>query len=381
MRLSLFIPFAVALLGIRHAFGGVILEPAGDKHMYPFIHDMPPADQRDYASVFGAYGALDNIPNYDFDDRDAQFFLDFDTTNLIPSGEGILNYQIASLEVWIVVQNNSAFTLDTSLDPLASFQNIANDTDPGRPIEIYGVGYRGGFSRETFNQDSPFSNVAGYKNVRNAYAIDFDSNGNPRDVTNNVEEAYQPNPWAVATAPGSVDFNGAFVSSPVSPGSLVPEGTVLRFLINLDDPKIRTYVQSGFHAGRLHLMVSSLYNATQQGSDIPKFYTKESDFHDPANGVFLAPRLYANVTLASAGIPPVPMVSVSRPNGSTFRVSFETQTGYQYVVQSRDSLAPGDWTPKSQTLIGNGQVQNYDDSETNPSGKRFYRVAVTTSTP
>lgn len=119
-----FVPF-----GIGQALAGVILEPAGDKHMYPFIQDMPPAGQRDYASVFGAYGALDNIPGYDFDDRDSQFFIDFDTTGLISPGEGAQNYHISSLEVWIVVQNNLAFTLDTSPDSLHSFQNIANDTD------------------------------------------------------------------------------------------------------------------------------------------------------------------------------------------------------------------------------------------------------------
>ena len=371
-----FVPF-----GIGQALAGVILEPAGDKHMYPFIQDMPPAGQRDYASVFGAYGALDNIPGYDFDDRDSQFFIDFDTTGLISPGEGAQNYHISSLEVWIVVQNNLAFTLDTSPDSLHSFQNIANDTDQGRPIEIYGVGYRGGFSRETFSQDSPFASGLGYKNGRNAYAIDFNSDGATRDVSNNVEEAFQPNPWAIADAPGSIDYQGNFVSSPVAAGSSVPEGTVLRFSINLADPQVRAYVQSGLHAGRLHLMVSSLYNAVQQGSDIPKFYTKESDFHDPTGGVYLAPRMYAEVTLATTGTPPTPAVSLLRPDSSTYRVSFETQAGYLYVVESRDSLGYGAWSPKTQPIAGNGQTQIFDDSEVSPAGRRFYRVAVTANTP
>jgi len=382
MRLSHFFPFAFALWAVGWAYGGVILEPAGDKHMYPFMNDLPPNDRKPSASVFGAYGALDNIPGYDFDDRDAQFFLDFSTASLVAPGQGASNYQVASLEIWVVVSSNNSFFFDSSADPLSTYQNLATDSDPGRPIEIYGVGYRGGFTQATFNQDSPFGPAGSiYKNVRNAYAIDFGGDGNPRDVSNNVEEGFTPNPWAIADAPGSIDVDGNFVASPLSSGVSVPEGTVFRFQISLSDPKVRSYVQEGLHAGRIHLMVSSLYNATQQSSDIPKFYTKESGFHIPASGIYLAPRLYAEVTLASAGTPPIPKVSVSRLNPSGFRVSFETQTGYRYVVEGRDSLASGSWTAKSTTFSGNGETQSFDDTEANPPARRFYRVAVTTNTP
>ena len=382
MRLSRFFSFAFAFWVAGWAYGGGILQPAGDKHMYPFMNDLPPNDLRPSASVFGAYGALDNIPGYDFDDRDAQFFLDFATASLVAPGQGASNYQVTSLEVWVVVSNDNSFFFDSSADALSTYQNPATDSDHGRPIEIYGVGYRGGFTQATFNQDSPFGPAGSiYKNVRNAYAIDFGSDGNPRDVSNNVEEGFTPNPWAIADAPGSIDFDGNFVASPLSAGSPVPEGTVFRFQLNLTDPKVRTYVQEGLHAGRIHLMVSSLYNATQQSSDIPKFYTKESGFHLPSAGIYLAPRLYAEVTLASASLPPAPKVSVSRLNPSGFRVSFETQIGYRYVVEGRDSLSSGNWSAKSMTFTGNGGTQFFDDTEASLPAKRFYRVAVTANTP
>ncbi len=156
---------------------------------------------------------------------------------------------------------------------------------------------------------------------------------------------------------------------------------MLRFRVNLADSKIRSYVQEGLNAGRLHLMVSSLYNATQQTSDIPKFYTKDSSLHVPLDGIYLAPRLYAEVTLVSAGTPPLPRVSVSQLSPSGFRVSFDTQTGYQYVVESRDSLASGNWIAKSTTFTGNGGTQFFDDTETNLPARRFYRVAVSGSAP
>jgi len=376
------LPVAFALWAAGWAYGGVVLEPAGDKHMYPFIHDIPPNDRRPTASVFGAYGELDNIPGFDFDDRDAQFFLDFSTVALVAPGQGASRYQVASLEIWVVVSTHNRFFFDSSADPLSTYQNLATDSDPGRPIEIYGVGYRGGFTQATFNQDSPFGPAGSiYKNVRNAYAIDFGGGGNARDVSNNVEEGFTPNPWAIADAPGSIDTLGNFVAAPLLAGSLVPEGTVLRFQLNLADPKVRTYVQEGLHAGRIHLMVSSLYNATQQSSDIPKFYTKESEFHIPTSGIHLAPRLSAEVTLVPTGAPPIPKISGSRLNPSGFRVSFETQFGYRYVVESRDSLASGSWTAKSTTFTGNGGTQSFDDTEANPPARRFYRVAVTTNTP
>jgi hypothetical protein len=85
--------------------------------------------------------------------------------------------------------------------------------------------------------------------------------------------------------------------------------------------------------------------------------------------------------LAPAGAPPVPKVSVSRLNPSGFRVSFETQTGYQYFVESRDSLASGNWTAKSTTFTGNGGTQFFDDTEANLPASRFYRVAVTANKP
>ena len=374
--------FAFALWAVGWAYGGVILEPAGDKHMYPFMNDLPPNDLKPSASVFGAYGALDNVPGYDFDDRDAQFFLDFSTASLVAPGQGVSKYLVTSLEIWVTVSNNNSFFFDSSADPLSTYQNPATDSDPGRPIEIYGVGYRGGFTQATFNQDSPFGPAGSiYKNVRNAYAIDFGGDGNPRDVSNNVEEGFTPNPWAIADAPGSIDFDGNFVASPLPAGSPVPEGTVFRFQINLADPKVRGYVQEGLNAGRIHLMVSSLYNATQQSSDVPKFYTKDSSLHVPSEGIYLAPRLYAEVTLASAGTLPIPKVSVSRINPSGFRVSFETQAGYQYVVQSRDSLVSGFWSARTTTITGNGETQNFDDTETNLPARRFYRVAMTASTP
>jgi hypothetical protein len=285
------------------------------------------------------------------------------------------------------VQNNNAFYYDPTPDALSTFTGGSSDADPGRPVELYGVGYRFGWSLLSFNEDSLFqtesSSVgqANWNRKRNAFAIDFDSNGQPRDVSNNVEENFEPQPWAVADSPGYMALSGAYMEESLAPGSLVAEGRVLRFTLNVSNPRIRQYLQEGLNAGRLHLMISSLMGTFRGSTDVPKFYTKESTLHDPDAGSYLAAQLYGEVILSSVGAPPVPKVSVSRPNSSTFRVSFETQTGYRYVVESRDSLASGNWIAKSTTFTGSGGTQNFDDTEANPPARRFYRVDVTASTP
>jgi len=366
-----------------------VLEPAGDKYMYPFIDDSPTQYKRDYGSTFGAYGSIDD-PTFNFDDRDAQFFLDFDTSSVVAPGQGAANYQISQLVVTVVVQNDDAFSYDPTPDALSTYTGGSADSDPGRPIELYGVGYRSGWSLGTFNEDSPFQTEPSssalapqgdWNRKRNAFAMDFESNGQARDVSNNVELNFEPSPWAVADSPGFLELDGTYVEDPLSPGSVVPEGRVLRMTINLADPRIREYLQAGLNAGRIHLMVSSLMGTSRGSADIPRFYTKDSELHDPSSGSFLAAQLYGEVSVTSVGTPPIPKVSVSRLIPSGFRVSFETQFGYRYVVESRDSLASGSWTAKSTTFTGNGGTQSFDDTEANPPARRFYRVAVTTNTP
>jgi hypothetical protein len=366
-----------------------ILQPAGDKYMYPFITDPTFGGDRDYASTFGAYGSIDD-PDFNFDDRDAQFFLDFDTRSIVAPGQGAANYQISQLVVTVVVQNHNAFFYDPTPDALSTYTGGSVDSDTGRPIELYGVGYRSGWSLDTFRENSPFqtqpsssalSPQGDWNRKRNAFAMDFNSSGLARDVSNNVEENFETNPWAVADSPGLVELDGSYTESPLQAGSLVPEGRVFRFIINVSNLSIRQYLQAGLNAGRIHLMVSSLMGTSQGSTDISRFYTKESIFHDPSAGSFLAAQLYGEVSIIPAGIPPVPKVSVSRLNPSGFRIFFETQSGYRYVVESRDSLASGNWSAKSTTFTGTGGTQIFDDTEADLPVRRFYRVAVTANTP
>jgi hypothetical protein len=351
----------------------VVVEAAGDKYMYPFINDTLQAGRRGSASTFGAYGTIDD-PRFDFDDRDAQFFLDFATATVAPPGHGASNYRILSLTVTVVVENDNIFAYDPTFDLLGSYTGSVADSDSGRPMELYGVGYRSGWTRSTFNEDSPFQtepsssieNPKGdWNRKRNAFALDFSAGGMPRDVSNNVEEQFEVNPWAVADAPGFIDLSGNYFEFSLTPGSAVPEGTVFRFRVNLTNPHVVAYLQDSLNTGRLHLMVSSLYGTAQESTDIPRFYTKD---HDPRIGYYLGPQLEAEVLL-------MPSIKVSRL-GASYRVSFDTVVGQSYQVQYRDSFSSGDWLPVGDPHSGTGETLSHDDTPSAGALSRFYRVVV-----
>lgn len=369
---------ASAVLAVGAAGGvsaAVPVEAAGDKYMYPFIEDGPLGSEgrRGSASAFGAYGGIDD-PAFDFDDRDAQFFLDFATAGIVPPARGAANYRVSSMTVTIVVENSDVFAYDPTFDLLGSYAGTSADLDEGRPMELYGVGYRSGWTRATFSEDAPFQTESSnfgqpnWNRKRNAFALDFDANGLPRDVSNNVEERFEVNPWAVADSPGYIDLAGDYVESPLSPGSPVPEGRVFRFRVDLTNPRIVAYLQESLHAGRLHLMVSSLFGTSQQSTDIPRFYTKD---HDPGIGYYLGPQLEAEVLL-------MPATSVSRISGG-FRVSFETVPDQRYQLEHCANPGAGDWQPLGEARDGTGEVLFHDDIIPAGVTARFYRVAVTRS--
>lgn len=370
------------------AAAATLLEPKGDRWMYWF-GDFDGA--RSSASVYGAYGSFDYIAKgYDFDDRHAQMFLDFDTTSIAPAGRGASNYQVTSIEIRLVVNEENQFRYDPTHDALVTYTGTQQDADLGRPMELFGVGYRSGFLRETFSENSPYANgafavqngVTIVKGRRNAYAMDF-VGGAPRDVSNNIEERFEASPWAVGQIPGVADVNGELTPQPLSAGSLVPYEAVMTFTINLTNPLIRAYVQEGLNAGRLHFMVTSLSEyvyGDDQGAagGFPSFYTKENFNHSPQDGVNLAPRLTAQVTVGSASVHrPVPIID--RAPASGFRISFATQTGHSYQV--RYSSTPDMAAPINLGLpvMGDGSFRFVDDSAAASSElpKRFYHILVT----
>lgn len=234
-----------------------VKEPLADRWMYP--HNNNPGG-RNAVSVFGAVGE-DGA-----DDRFGQAFVRFDTTGIVAAGLGVDNYAVSSLRLTMTVNLGNSLIYDPTYDGLGTYLDAGTDADAGRPIELFGVGYRNGFSATTFEENSAFGPSGG---MRNAFAAGFDAGGVLIDVSNNVYENFEAVPCAVGLVAG------------VAPGGFVPEDVEMTFDLNLADPFVLAYVQESFNAGFFDLMVTSLATTEQMaGSGFASFYTKESIYHD-----------------------------------------------------------------------------------------------------
>ncbi|HZI32228.1 MAG TPA: hypothetical protein VFF11_07790, partial [Candidatus Binatia bacterium] len=146
------------------------------------------------------------------------------------------------------------------------------------PVEMFGVGFRGGYTALTYPQDGPWGIVAGvYYTNRAAYAAGFATNGVLVDVSNNVGDD------------GTNEIAGAFEVAPfgvgqttnVLEGQFMPVGGQLTFDLNLADPLIYGYVQSALNDGQFDLMASSLLSASYGGTpNYPNFYTPFNSLAD-----------------------------------------------------------------------------------------------------
>jgi len=254
------------LLVATSAGAATFATPAHDRWMYPF-NGTP--GTRPTASLFGT-----NDPT--FDDRDAQLVMRFDTGAQIAAGQGAANYQITSARLTVRVTGGT-FQYDPSQDAVGTyFCDTCVDGDAGRPLELFGVGYRNGFDTLSFLETSAFSNPGPPSaGVRNAFASDY-AGGVARDVSNNVDGAFDPAPFAVGTIVG------------LAPGDVVPAGSDVIFDLVLT-PDVLSYLQGRLDLGAVDFALTSISPASQGGpATYPQISTRE--------GVF-APRLELDVAV------------------------------------------------------------------------------------
>ncbi len=262
--------FAVAAVGLApdadaQSFFLSFDEPDLDRWNYPF--NFTPGSRAE-ASTFAA------LEEPDFDDRDGQMLIGFDTLGLIPTGEGVERYKVRSV-VMRVATTTGGFVYDPTFDSFTTYLPSGDpmaetDADPGRPVELHGVNYRNGFTDETYLEDSPWAPPTNpdnptYVMTRNAFPSDFEG-GVGDDISNNVAQAFDPTPWAVGQLTNR------------SPGEMVQGDDDFVFELDLDNPDVVAYLRRSLNDGRIRLMISSLHPAVQQGGVFAPFFTKENAF-------------------------------------------------------------------------------------------------------
>lgn len=278
--------------------------PSIDRWNYPF--NFAPG-YRSEASTFTAIGQEDAFPGYSFDQRDSQMLVGFDLAPLLPSGRGACRYRITSAVLTLTVSTDLAFRYDPTYDPWTSYLGGAADAD-GRPVELYGAAFRGGWMACPINPAVPSLNQfpcyyegnpsnpgppfgpgpLPSKDTRYTYPTDFPA-GVERDVSNNVRDQFDPRPFAIGQIAG------------LAAGAFVPIDTDMRFSLNVDDADVQAFLRRAADTGLLRLMVTSLQPASAPGGGGPgsgsyaSFYCKEIGIDE------FAPRLSMTVRLIPSG--------------------------------------------------------------------------------
>lgn len=271
-KLAPFLGAALCLARVAPAENpvGTMTPPTLDRWVYAF--NSTPGSKPE-VSVFGA------ILVAGFDDRDAEMLVGFDTASIIPPGRGDDAYAVNALRLRLRVSQGNRFEYDPTPDSvrtsfLTTDPAYVADNDAGKPVEVWGVGYRNGFTAATFQENSPFSPFGfggPWQNVRNCYPIAFGDSGLPVDVSNQVKDRAEAAGLAIGLASDPV----------VTPGALVPADTEFTFdLSSLTGPGA-AYVRQGLNNGRLMFLVSSLHAASGgpgggTSTAYPVFYTKEN---------------------------------------------------------------------------------------------------------
>ena len=260
----------LASSGLAQTVTATLPAPTLDRWNYPF------ASQPGIEAAIPTFAALRQTG---FDDRDSQFLLGFDTGSVVPAGLGGARYVIESAALTIHVSSELRFIYDPSFDSVATSYDPTDpafvaDADAGKPVELFPVGYRNGFSDATYGESSaysPFPPFPPREGVRNAFAATFDASGLPTvDIGRHVRQRFEAIPMGVGMNPD------------LTVGALVPAGSSLTFAIDLSMPGVADYLARGMNAGQVRFMVSSLHAASGgpgggTGDVIyPTFFSKEN---------------------------------------------------------------------------------------------------------
>ncbi|HMP76255.1 MAG TPA: hypothetical protein PKE12_08170 [Kiritimatiellia bacterium] len=316
--------------------------PSYDRWMYPFSASSP-LGNRPTASTFGT---LDP----DFDQRDAQVYFGFALTNAIPAGLGPDSYDVVSCRLEVTM-SGGATHYDPTQDPWQSYLDPTQalhvaDADLGRPMELFGAGWRNGYTPWTYGEDGPYAAGFGvYKNVRNVHALGF-VDGVGVDVSNSVDpdgtatNGFDPVVFAIGTAA-------------LPPGEEIPLPTTFAFDVDAANPLIQGYLRESLNDGILGLVLATLHQTAFEGpSNFPVWDQKESIVGTPAT-LAIEYRIKPELGLAMDGA-----VMTARWALDATRV----------VVEEADSLVDPVWRPLTIVVSTNETAQEAVVPNGNASG-------------
>ena len=214
----------------------------------------------------------------------------FDTSTQITTGLPTGQYQINSVTATFTLAGSSANPVYYQDTPISN-ENIRAEVSSGsvtaqRPMELYGVGLRGGYTGYEFSNESTGPPLL--DDITHPYAASdggyiaypivgvAGQAGQYADVSNNVTGGYSATEADSFTEP--FDPAWAIGTTDLSPGDAITNDKTFTFQLDLNLPGVRDYVRQSLADGALGLMLSSLHITGEegQGGSYPQWYMAES---------------------------------------------------------------------------------------------------------
>lgn len=272
---ALFLLAASAGVASATSVSATFDRPSTDIWNYPFNFNFAAGD-RPAGSTFGSFG--DPM----FDERDAEILTLWTTAGQIAPGLGVDKYEVTGATLTFTSAASNPVAYDPTQDDVSTYGLDATvaDADAGRPLELFGAGFRNGVSPFAY-PGAPFAFGPPLPRTRNAFPVDV-SSGAPRDVSNNVTDGFNPAPFAVGT------------TTTLNPGDFITTGDVFTFDIDVNDAAIENYLAEGLNTGLLAFTLTSLQPTVQGGNTFQAFTLDVPGAAPPTAG---APTLALEVTI------------------------------------------------------------------------------------
>lgn len=275
--------FTRSLLALAMVLMGALTPGSKSSAAISAMYPTPTLDRWNYnfngsagaEALVRAFSAFDNGAwDTRFDNRDSEVLLGWNTSPTVPSGLGTTHYRVISARMTTMVGEADRFVYDPTFDLLQTYfvatdAEFVADADAGRPLELYIVGYKNGWSLATYAENSPYAPGPPFqtqnKGFKNVFAAQYSPAGSGMilELSNNVDGRFEARPIGVG-------------QMGVAPGTLVPVNTTVTFDLDMTNPDTKRYLREGLNFGRVNLMISSLVPSSQGNPNNPKFYSKES---------------------------------------------------------------------------------------------------------
>ncbi len=298
----------------------VFVKPTDDRWQYPFNSQV---GFRDVAPLFGS---VEDARFTTFNDRDGILIIAWDTSTLIQTGLPLSSYDVRAVTVTLTHSDplpgagSIDWPIDLTVDDWRTFDANKNgsmdgeefpDSDPGRPIELFGVGFGPMFSPTTWIETSLYVGGTQFTlSPRDPFPFVFqDVTGELVHVENSVSGNFNQN----LTTPLCNDQAGIcrFTPTPWAIGvplDYVPGNQFTSFDVEFDinlalsKGRVKQYFQQQLQAGRVFVTATSLKGAFEQVAGNNDFFTSEAT--EEAGGFPPIPGARAPKLVIDLGTPP-----------------------------------------------------------------------------